>query len=605
MSEEDFSSSDSVRSAKELPYAQTFKFEGPFELERGDSLPEVTVVYETYGELNERRDNAILVCHALSGDSHVAAHDEDDDPGWWEAVVGPGKPIDTDRYFVVCPNVLGGCRGSTGPNSANPANGQPYGRDFPVVTVGDIVGVQARLVDHLGIDQLLAVVGGSLGGQMTIHWATQYPDRIAGAIAVATSPRLTSQGLAFDVIGRNAILRDPNFANGQYYGQESPTVGLAIARMLGHITYLSREAMTQKFDADRLRARHVPSEFETKFSVGSYLAYQGDRFVERFDANSYLTISMALDLFDMGETPEKLAESFAPSTCRWLVLSFSSDWLFPPFQSQQIVDALIANDKPVSYCNVQSDCGHDAFLLENEIAIYGEMMRAFLLNLEPSPPQSPHPDSVDPTESVHVLTSIFHRRHRLDYQTILELLPPDASVLDLGCGNGGLSYQLRQREHDRLMGVELDEWAILECIRRGLDVVQADLNQGLDNFADGQFDFVVLSRTLQTVTDVERVLAEMLRVGKRGIVTFPNLGFRQLRRQLAEDGRAPRVEAEEGFKWYNTPNVRFFTIADFDELCEDKGYTVHKRIALNTQQDRLIEDDPNTNADIAIAVLSR
>ena len=337
-----------------MRYAQHVTFHGPLVLEQGGRLPEVTVAYETYGRLNPQRDNAVLICHALSGDSHVARHDDDDDPGWWDIVVGPGKAIDTDRYFVICPNILGGCRGTTGPNSINPETGRPYGADFPVITVGDMVEVQRLLVDHLGIDGCGRVVGGSLGGHMALTWATQLPDRVAGAIAVATSPRLTSQALAFDVVGRNAILRDPAYQDGQYYDNgPGPLVGLAIARMLGHITYLSREAMMQKFDAHRLEPREVQTQFETKFSVGSYLAYQGDRFVERFDANSYLTLTMAIDLFDLGDTPEELAEAFGRSTCRWLLLSFTSDWLFPPFQSQEMVDALIADDKPVSYCNVR------------------------------------------------------------------------------------------------------------------------------------------------------------------------------------------------------------------------------------------------------------
>ena len=246
-----------------------------------------------------------------------------------------------------------------------------------------MVRVQVQLIEHLGIERLRAVVGGSLGGHMALCWATRFPRRVAGAVAVATSPRLTSQALAFDVVGRNAILRDPAYQDGQYYaGGSGPAVGLSLARMLGHITYLSREAMTQKFDAQRLRPRQLQTQFENKFSVGSYLAYQGDKFVERFDANSYLTLTMAMDLFDLGDTPAKLAAALAAGACRWLLLSFTSDWLFPAFQSQEMVDALIAAGKPVSYCNVESDCGHDAFLLADNLDSYGEMIRAFLARLD-------------------------------------------------------------------------------------------------------------------------------------------------------------------------------------------------------------------------------
>ena len=237
-----FESSDSVRSAKRLFHAQQVVFHEPLALKRGGALQEITVVYETYGELNEQRDNAVLICHALSGDSHVASHDADDDPGWWEIMVGPGKPIDTEKYFVICPNVLGGCRGSTGPDSVNPLTGKRYGTDFPEITVGDIVEVQRLLLDHLGILRLLAVVGGSLGGIMSMEWATRFPERIAAAVPLATAAHLTSQALAFDIVARNAIQSDPNFHNGQYYDHpHGPATGLAIARMLGHITYLSRE----------------------------------------------------------------------------------------------------------------------------------------------------------------------------------------------------------------------------------------------------------------------------------------------------------------------------------------------------------------------------
>jgi len=586
-------------------------FPGELRLESGDRLSGITVAYETYGELSPNRDNAILICHALTGDSHVAQHDENDDPGWWDLVVGPGKSIDTDRYFVICPNVLGGCRGTTGPNSINPATGRPHAADFPAITVGDIVEVQRRLVDHLGIERLMAVIGGSLGGFMVLTWATQFPHRVGSAVALATSPRLTSQALAFDVVGRNAILRDPAYQNGQYYDEgHGPVVGLAIARMLGHITYLSREAMMQKFDSQRQQPRDVQTQFETKFSVGSYLAYQGDRFGERFDANSYVTLTTAIDLFNLGDTPDKLKATLDRSRCRWLLVSYSSDWLFPPFQSREIVDNLIALNKPVSYCNVETDCGHDAFLLPNQLPVYGGLVRAFLEHVPNTDLSNSESESKELPASVAGATerkSIFHRR-RLDYETILELIPPTASVLDLGCGTGGVLSRLRDRGHHReagLVGVEYDEQLVLACVRRGLDVVQADLNKGLASFADGQFDVVVLSQTLQTVTDVSRVLHDMLRVGRQGIVSFPNLAHRKLRVQLAEQGRAPQVQAECGFHWHNTPYVRSLSIADFEQFCREQGFTIHREIALDTEADTQVAEDPNLNADVAVVVLSK
>jgi len=647
-----FQSSDDIRHAKPLKYARSVTFDEPFQLEREGVLPELTIVYETYGELNPARDNGVLIFHALSGDSHVARHDDADDPGWWDIMVGPGRPIDTDHYQVICANILGGCRGTTGPNSINPATGKPYAADFPVISVGDIVRTQRMLLDHLGIDQLLAVVGGSLGGFMLLDFVTRFPERAAGAVAIGTSARLTSQALAFDIVGRNAILRDPHYHGGEYYDKGTgPRVGLALARMLGHITYLSREAMMQKFDADRLRPRDIQSQFETKFSVGSYLAYQADRFGRRFDANSYLTLTMALDLFDLGRTPEQLVATLDRSTCRWLLMGFTTDWLFPEFQLRELADALISRGKRVSCCNIASECGHDAFLLPDEIDSYGGMTAGFLANLREangrrcpacggqyesfsgkscparSDTKSPLPpgegstgetqvtpvDPGDPSLPIdgegHAPTSIFHRRNRLDYDTIVELIPPGASVLDLGCGTGGLLVRLRRqgqgRGGGRLMGIELDERAIRASIHRGLDVVQADLNRGLPAFANGQFDYVVLSQTLQSVMDVERIIGEMLRVGRRAIVSFPNLGYEKFRRQLAEEGRAPQVGVEEGHRWYNTPNVRWLTLADFEQFCDEQALTIEQCVALDTAAGIHIEVDPYTQADVAIAVLSR
>jgi homoserine O-acetyltransferase/O-succinyltransferase len=595
-----FESSDSARHARPLRFAQSVTFDQPLDLQLGSHLPSVTVAYETYGQLNAARDNAVLVCHAISGDSHVARHDESDDPGWWDVVVGPGKPVDTNRFFVICPNLLGGCRGSTGPGSTNPVTGKPYGRDFPTITVADMVEVQRRLVDHLGIQKLLAIVGGSVGGHQALTWATRYPQRVGGVVALATSPRLTSQALAFDVVGRNAILRDPHFQGGQYYDKpHGPDVGLALARMIGHITYLSPEAMKEKFEADRLHPRDVAVEFEKRFSVGSYLGYQGAKFVERFDANSYVTLSLAMDLFDLGGTPQELANTFGSARCRWLVVSFSSDWLFPPDQSRDILNALVANEASVSYCNVQSACGHDAFLLPDELPVYGGMIKAFLDNLaaaEIAPPPT--------NDAPHGPTSIFHQ-HRLDYDRIVELVPPGAAVLDLGCGAGGLLTRLRQGNHRRLVGVELDQQNVLACVERGLDVIQADLNKGLGAFATGEFDCVILSQTLQAVYDVEGLLTEMLRLGKTCIVSIPNFAYHPLRRMLSEEGLAPKSGGVLRYEWYNTPNIRFFTIADFEEFCRARTINVQRRIALDTEAGQEVFDDVNRNADLAIFVISR
>jgi homoserine O-acetyltransferase len=460
-------------------------FEPPnvLRLDCGRTLGPIQVAYETYGTLTRQGDNVVLVCHALSGDAHLAGYHspEDRKPGWWDNMVGPGKGIDTDRYFVICTNVLGGCKGTTGPGSINPETGKPWGLDFPVITIGDMVRVQKALLDALGIKRVLAVIGGSMGGMQVLDWAIRYPDVVVSAIPIATTARLTAQGIAFNAVGRNAILADPHFNNGQYYDTQHPARGLSIARMIGHITYLSEQSMHQKFGRKLMDAENYSYDFDSEFAVETYLDHQGQRFVERFDANSYLYITKAIDYFDLAATCGSLENAFADTRCRYLIASFSSDWLFPPSHSRQITEALLARDKDVSYCNVMSTCGHDAFLLPDELPVYGEMMRAFLENVHDGEPELTGDDDL----YVHAPTSIFgpllHRR--LDYDQIVRLIQPGASVLDLGCGRGSLLLKLRADGNRKLMGLELNQEDMIVCLQRGLDVVQADLNKGLAAFA--------------------------------------------------------------------------------------------------------------------------
>lgn len=337
-------------------------------LDSGQKLGPVTLAYETYGKLNSEHDNGILVFHALSGDAHVAGYNtpQDRKPGWWDLLIGPGKPLDTNRYFVICANVIGGCKGSTGPSSINPETGKPYGLQFPVITVGDMVKAQTHLIDHLGIQRLLAVLGGSMGGMQALEWVVRYPERTASVVAVATTSRQSAQGIAFDEVGRQCIMSDPNWMQGNYYGVTSPSAGLAIARMIAHITYLSDEQMHHKFGR-RLQARETLGyDFKTEFQVESYLKYQGDSFVRRFDANSYLYITKAIDYFDLAAGRGSLVEAFSGITSEFLVVSFSSDWLYPTYQSKELVRALQANGVPTSFLEIPSTYGHDAFLLPNE-----------------------------------------------------------------------------------------------------------------------------------------------------------------------------------------------------------------------------------------------
>jgi len=346
-------------------------------LECGRELGPITLAYETYGELNARRDNAILILHAFSGDAHAAGyHAGEEKPGWWDIMVGPGKAFDTTRYFVICSNVIGGCKGSTGPSSINPETGLPYGLSFPVVTIRDMVEAQRHLIDHLGIEKLLCVTGGSMGGMQALQWAISYPDRVALAIPIATTARSSAQQVAFDEVGRQAIESDPEWMQGDYYGKAIPHRGLALARMVAHITFLSDASMRQKFGRRLQDKAEYGFDFVTDFEVESYLRHKGDSFVKRFDANSYLYLTKAMDYFDLSQGNGSVRAAFAGVRARFLVISFSSDWLYPSYQSKEIVSALRQNNAEVVYSELQTDAGHDAFLLESDTL--GRLISSFL-----------------------------------------------------------------------------------------------------------------------------------------------------------------------------------------------------------------------------------
>lgn len=353
-----------------------FSMEEPFVTELGEKLSRVDVEYETYGNLSTDRDNVILIEHALSGDAHAAGWDRDwekDDrpwragkPGWWDGIIGPGKAVDTDRYFVICQNVLGSCYGSTGPGSPDPEKGCPYGLSFPMVTVGDWVRLQARVLDELGIERLHAVIGGSLGGQQAIEWALAFPDRVEKAAVLAAAPCLSAQGLAFNAVGRYSILNDPYFQGGDYYGRDIPASGLAAARMLAHITYLSDEGMEIKFGR-KLKQKTGHTAFSAKFEVESYLDHQGRSFVDRFDANSYLYISHAMDHYDASRWGDgDLVEACGRIASDILVVSFNTDWLYPPRACRNFSRAITLRGKSVTYADLSSPYGHDAFLVEKD-----------------------------------------------------------------------------------------------------------------------------------------------------------------------------------------------------------------------------------------------
>jgi homoserine O-acetyltransferase/O-succinyltransferase len=346
-------------------------------LDSGNTLGPVDVAYETYGELNTAKSNAILALHAFSGDAHAAGiSPETGKPGWWDNMIGPGKGFDTNKYFVICSNVLGGCRGTTGPSSVSPVTGCPYAMSFPVITIGDMVRLQKMLIDSLGIRRLLAVSGGSMGGMQALEWAVSYPDRVVAAIPIASTTRHSAQQIAFNEVGRQAIMADPDWSNGNYYGKQPPARGLAVARMVGHITYMSDDSMREKFGR-RLREKEDFSfGFDVDFEVESYLRYRGSQFVNRFDANSYLYITKAMDYFDLSYKQPSLAAALGPVESRFLVISFSSDWLYPSYQSQEMVRALRSRNCDVAYVELESNYGHDSFLVD--VAEQSELVRGFL-----------------------------------------------------------------------------------------------------------------------------------------------------------------------------------------------------------------------------------
>lgn len=355
---------------------QLFHFDEQLELRSGRVIGKYDLMVETYGELNTDKSNAILVCHALSGDHHAAgyhdAENEKEKPGWWDCCIGPGKPFDTNKFFIVSLNNLGGCAGSTGPSTVNPATGKPFGPDFPIVTVRDWVNSQARLADRLGIEKWAAVIGGSLGGMQVLRWAISYPDRLRHALVIAAAPKLSAQNIGFNEVARQSITSDPDFHEGRYYEHNTyPRQGLMLARMIGHITYLSDDAMRDKFGKDvggsfgrDLRSGKLSFGFDVDFQVQSYLQYKGESFSQTFDANTYLIFTKTLDYFDPTvDYDGDLSKALAKAQCKFLVMSFSTDWRFPPERSREIVDSLLQAGKQVSYLEIESKHGHDAFLL--------------------------------------------------------------------------------------------------------------------------------------------------------------------------------------------------------------------------------------------------
>ena len=364
---------------------QFFTFAEPphtMTLESGAGLGPITIAYETWGRLSAERDNTVLIAHAFSGDSHAAGFYRDDPgdakPGWWDSMIGPGKGIDTGKYFVICANVLGGCAGTTGPSSINPDTGRPYGLDFPMMTIGDIIESQKALLEHLGISTLHSVIGGSVGGMQVLEWCVRYPEMVRSAIPIATTMRHSALAIAFNEVARQAIMVDPKWNKGNYYDGEKPDLGLSVARMIGHVTYLSDEAMRRKFGRKLQNKAKFSYGFDVDFMIESYLRYQGSKFVKRFDANSVLYITKAADYFDLvdRQAPARSIQDICGKPVKFLVISYTSDWLYPTYQAKELIQTLKRADLDVSFCEIEADCGHDAFLIPDQRL--GQLVGGFL-----------------------------------------------------------------------------------------------------------------------------------------------------------------------------------------------------------------------------------
>jgi homoserine O-acetyltransferase len=579
-------------------HTQFMHFDEPLLLESGQILSQYDLAVQTYGTLNANHSNAVLICHALNASHHVAGISEHDSDvvGWWDNMVGPGKPVDTRVFFVIGVNNLGSCFGSTGPASIRPETGQPWGAAFPVLTVEDWVHAQARLADRLGIERFAAVMGGSLGGMQAISWATTCPERVAHCVAVASTPKLSAQNIGFNEVARRAIITDPAFHGGDYYAHNTvPEHGLSVARMIGHITYLSDDDMAEKFGRTRRQSDASDAYqfgYGVEFEVESYLRYQGEKFSKYFDANTYLLITRALDYFDPARhTGGDLAQALAPASASFLLVSFATDWRFPPSRSREIVEALVKNETPVTYAEIDAPHGHDAFLLDDP-RYHGVMHRYFeniakTLKLEASVQAvddeqfSAQGTSIQDTLNEVMPSHLVEKEIstslvRQDLLKIAEWIPPTTRVLDLGCGDGALLDYLLHHQNVRGVGVELSDDRVQLCVAKNVQVVQQNLEKGLELFDDQRFDTAVLSQTLQSMHHTEHILREMVRVAKVGVVSFPNFGYWPHGWSLLK-GRMP-VTGQMPYAWYDTPNIHLCTLKDFEDLCRKLGLRIIDRV---------------------------
>ena len=531
--------------------------EGGWKLERGGTLPAIDVRYEMVGTPAPDGANVVFICHALTGDAHVAGWRPEENPekdkpsGWWDGMVGPGRGIDTDRFCVLCANILGGCAGTTGPSSINPETGEPYGSTFPEITMGDIVDVFRALTRQLGFTRLAAVVGGSFGGMLALEWAIRHPDDMGRCVLVATAASLNTQALAFDIVARQAIIQDPNWRHGEYYGGSRPVAGLASARRLAHITYLSQAGMDEKFGREKREEwlkqgqdfhSRMRQDFRTYFQIESYLEYQGQKFVRRFDANSYLQITRALDAYDPEETFGSLEAAIRRIKAKVLMISLRGDWLFSKEQAEHFVRACLKEHRDISYCRLDGKMGHDAFL--TQIDELKTVIQAFLTATE-----TRDPSTLDPDQAKF-------------YKDFARHIPEGARVLDIGCGDGTLLKHLATNQRAWGVGLERDLDKIVQALHKGVNVVMTNIDTHLRDMPDHLFDVAVISHTIQVLRRPDLMMKQLLRVADWALIAFPNFGYIGMRSQLFFLGRMPRTK-EFPFDWYDTPNIHNCTLKDF------------------------------------------
>ena len=552
--------------------------EDGLKLEHGGVLPEIQVAYEACGTLSPNKDNVIFICHALTGDAHVAGrHIEDTDrytkdtpwgkegdfkgTGWWSNMVRPGGGIDTDHFHVVCANILGGCKGTTGPSSINPETGKPYGSRFPEITVRDIVTVHKRFLEQLGFINIYAVLGGSFGGMQAVEFSVQFPGFAERCISIASGAFLTTQALAFDLVGRSAILSDPNWKGGDYYDSTPPTVGLGQARKLAHITYLSEKIMAERFGRRRQTpntpAEETPEDASPQFEVESYLNHQGRKFTDRFDANSYLHITRAMDEYNLKGDFKSTKASVARSQSRTLIVALSGDWLFLPSQARKLSKAFFAAKKDISYFCLSAPAGHDAFLIHiDELTV----VLANFLTRTPSPPSSNLPEEKSS-----------------DYDSLIDMMPGAlTSVLDLACNDGALLAKIAKR-HPTIActGADINCGVLTHVLKAGHNAILADIDTDLGIIPDNAFDCAVLSESIQVVKEPAKVFDELLRIAPVALVSFPNFGNWRVRLSLLFKGRMP-ITKRLPYKWYDTPNIHLCTLMDFTDLCDAKKIKIEK-----------------------------